>query len=100
MIEIVLNLKEDIPAGVDDSLAEGGVAVLHEVDSEAVLEHEGEVLLVNLAGAGAGRGVPGEAGQHHQPVVVSPHRPLLALALLSRTPATQLLLTTHLANNC
>ena len=96
MIEIVLNLKEDIPAGVDDSLAEGGVAVLHEVDSEAVLEHEGEVLLVDLAGAGAGRGVPGEAGQHHQPVIVTAHRAVLALALKPRAAGAELLLTTNL----
>ena len=90
------DLKEDISAGVDDWLAEAGVLVLHEVHSEAVLEHQGEVLLVNLAGPGAGRGVAREAGQHHQPVIVAAHRAVLTLALQPRAAGAELLLTTNL----
>ena len=90
------DLKEDISAGVDDWLAEAGVLVLHEVHGEAVLEHQGEVLLVDLAGPGAGRGVAREAGQHHQPVIVTAHRAVLALALQPRAAGAELLLTTNL----
>ena len=69
---------------MDNWLAEAWVLVLHEVHSEAVLEHQGEVLLVNLPGPGAGRGVAREAGQHHQPVIVTSHGAVLTLALHPR----------------
>ena len=81
---------------MDDWLAEVGVLVLHEVDGEAVLQHEGEVLLVHLPGPAAGRGVAGEAGQHHQPVIVTAHRAVLTLALHPGAAGTEPLLTTNL----
>ena len=80
-ILFLIYLKEDLSACVYNWLAETRVLVLHEVHSEAILQHQGEILLVNLPRPGAGRGVASEAGQHHQAVIVTAHRAVLTLTL-------------------
>ena len=56
---------------MDNSFGQTRVFGLHEVDSERILQHQRQILMINLVGSLSWSCVFVDAGQHHQSIIVA-----------------------------